>query len=148
MLFYQESDNIKKLREIVQTLEKEVVVDGNMFECVQNICQDGYWDWDIKNNTKYFTPELKAQLGYQDDEIDNSVGAMEELILPKDLPYLSNELKLHFKTMGKHPFKVVVRFKHKCGDVVKILCRGKVVEWDENGEPLRMYGSHVNVTDI
>lgn len=151
MLFYRESDNMKKLREIVNNLD---VVEANhkqsekMFATIREICKDGYWDWDLTDNYKYLTPSLKAQLGYEDDEIENVHKATEDLAFEEDLPYLFDELDKHFSSKGEYPFKVTLRYKHKNGSVVKILCRGQVVEWNDNGEPLRMVGSHVDITNI
>lgn len=151
MLFYRESENIKKLRKIVEKLSvkdatnKQVV---NIFSELRKHCKDGYWDWNIRDNQKFLSPSLKAQIGYSDEEVENVHGATQHMILDEDLPMLFNELEKHFVSGGEYPFSVVVRYEHKKGNVVKILCRGQVVEWDDNNEPLRMVGSHVDVTNI
>ncbi|MBF0531052.1 MAG: response regulator, partial [Deltaproteobacteria bacterium] len=39
------------------------------------------------------------------------------------------------------------RMKHKDGSWVWVLDRGKVIEWDENGSPLKMFGTHIDITE-
>ena len=151
MRFYQKSDNIAKLRVLLETLDVKDATNkqvDDMFATIRKICSDGYWDWSMKDKYKYLSPTLKAQLGYADDEISNIDGALKEIMMDDDIPMLLKKLEEHFSSKGEVPFKAVVRYKHKDGHIVKILCRGQVVEWGENGEPLRMVGSHVNVTDI
>lgn len=151
MGFLQKSDNITKLRELLITLNVKEATNSqvdNMYATIRQVCKDGYWDWDLTGKYKYLSPSLKAQLGYEDDEVKNVEGALKEMIVEDDIPMLLNNLENHFKSGGEIEFKTVVRYKHKNGSIVKILCRGQVVDWGENGEPLRMVGSHVNVTDI
>lgn len=40
-----------------------------------------------------------------------------------------------------------LRMRHKRGHYVWILASGKVVEWHENGDPKRMLGSHLDITE-
>ena len=41
-----------------------------------------------------------------------------------------------------------VRYRHKNGSTVIVLCQGRVVDWDDTGAPLRMIGTHTDVTKI
>lgn len=151
MRFYKKSENIAKLRELIETIEiKDATLKqvDCMYSTIRKVCEDGYWDWNMIDKYKYFSPTLKAQLGYEDDEVENIEGALKEMMLDEDLPMVIERLEEHFETRGEVKFKAVVRYRHKNGHIVKILCRGQVVEWGDNNEPLRMVGSHVNVTDI
>ena len=73
---------------------------------------------------------------------------IKDLISEEDVNNIIENLEKHFKSKGEEPFRVVITYDKKDGDKIKILCRGIVTEWDENGEPLRMVGSHIDVTDI
>jgi PAS domain S-box-containing protein len=37
--------------------------------------------------------------------------------------------------------------RHKHGHWVWVLDRGAVMEWDEDGKPLRMFGTHIDITE-
>ncbi len=39
------------------------------------------------------------------------------------------------------------RMKHKNGNWVWVLDRGKTFEWDEDGKPVRMAGTHLDITE-
>lgn len=44
-------------------------------------------------------------------------------------------------------FESIHRLKHKQGHYIWVLDRGLVVEWDDNGAPIRMIGTHANVSN-
>ena len=54
----------------------------------------------------------------------------------------------HIESRGAVPYDNAVRYFHKDGSIVWVLCRGKVVEWSEDDKPLRMIGSHVDITPM
>ena len=51
----------------------------------------------------------------------------------------------HISSKGTIPYNSIMKYKHKEGHDVWILCRGSVVEWDGD-VPLRMVGTHVDIT--
>lgn len=145
------SENIKKLRDLVDLLP---IRDAETFEMVEILRltlehnTDGYWDWNMVTNDEYLSPGFKAQLGYADDEMENHPSSWEKLIFEEDYEKLKAELYKHIESNGKEKFKAIARYKHKQGHTVKILCRGSVIRWDEDGKPLRMVGTHIDITDL
>lgn len=109
---------------------------------------DGYWDWWIQDDYEYMSPNLWAMLGYSPDEKVHHPSAWQAIIFKEDLAATWRNFELHINTKGKHPYTQEVRFFHKNGAVVTVLRRGKVVEWNEHGEPVRMIGTHTDLTRI
>ncbi len=107
----------------------------------------GYWDWDLVNNREYLSPGFKKMFGYRDDEMENIPESWMKIIFEEDLQKTLKLFDLHVKSRGKIPFVGEVRYRHKDGSTVWIICSGKVIEWDDNGKPLRMLGSHVDITE-
>lgn len=144
-------ENINKLKLLVEEL---TIRDDNAFkrkdflESLMTITSDGLWDWNLVTNEVFLGPNYKKQLGYKDDELENSSKTWEKLMFDDDLKVMDDKLKKHVDSGGKEPFRMVARYTHKDGHTVKILCRGMVIEWDENKKPIRMVGSHVDLTDI
>ena len=107
----------------------------------------GYWDWDIAGGREFLSPAFKKMFGYEDWELPNSPQAWQRLVLPEDLPPVLDTFQNHFATRGKSPMSCQVRYRHKDGRIVWVLCAGQVISWDDRGNPLRMVGCHVDITD-
>ena len=106
----------------------------------------GYWDLNQAGNTGFYSPALKRMLGYQDDEMPNHPDTWTRLIHPEDLPGARANLDRHITSKGKIPFHVEVRYFHKNGSIVWVICSGGVVDWLPDGRPARIVGCHINIT--
>jgi len=108
----------------------------------------GYWDWDIPNHREYMSPGLKRMLGYEDHELENVPETWQKLIFAEDLPGVVECFERHASSHGKEPYYNEVRYCHKDGSTIWVLCAGQVIEWDADGHPLRMVGCHVDITRL
>ncbi|ACA98162.1 MULTISPECIES: PAS domain-containing protein [Cyanophyceae] len=106
----------------------------------------GYWDWDCINNIEYLSPSFKRMFGYADHELPNRPESWQKLIFPEDLQKVNHNLQQHIASHGEIPFCNEVRYRHRDGSTVWVLCSGKVIEWDAQGQPLRIIGSHIDLT--
>ncbi|WP_024545683.1 PAS domain-containing protein [Picosynechococcus sp. NKBG15041c] len=106
----------------------------------------GYWDWHLIKNTEYLSPSLKKMLGYEDHELPNCPESWQRLIFPEDLEAVNQNLAAHIASHGEIPFYNEVRYHHRDGSTVWVICSGKVIDWTEAGEPVRMVGSHIDFT--
>lgn len=107
----------------------------------------GFWDWDMLSNVEYLSPRFKEMFGYKDSEMENNPDAWQEIAYQEDLPQMFKALEVHIESKGTIPFKSIVRYHHKDGRTVWVKCNGKVVEWSEEGNPLRVIGCHVDITE-
>lgn len=108
---------------------------------------DGFFDWHIDNGYEYLSPKFKAALGYEVDELENRPESWQRIIDPEDLKVMFEEVQKHFESKGDYPFKVTSRYTRKDGSTVKVFCRGEVVEWNNDGSPKRMVGTHTIIED-
>ncbi|MEQ9115628.1 MAG: PAS domain-containing sensor histidine kinase [Rickettsiales bacterium] len=108
---------------------------------------DGYWDWYLQEDYEYMSPRFWEMFGYKPEEKEHKPSAWMDMIFPEDLEIAKKNLDKHIKTKGKYPYLQEVRYEHKNGSVVTVLCRGKVVSWDNKGNALRMVGTHTDITE-
>ena len=106
----------------------------------------GYWDWQIKDGTEYLSPTFKRMFGYEDHELPNNPETWQSLIFPDDLAGVHEVFRQHVESRGKVPYYNEVRYRHKNGSTVWVICTGQIIEWDEQGQPVRMIGCHVDIT--
>ena len=106
----------------------------------------GVWDWDTQTRQVFFSAQWKAMLGHGDDEIGDGVDEWERRVHPDDLPGARAALAAHLD--GQTPgYTHEHRMRHKNGQWRWILDRGRVVERDAEGRPLRVMGTHTDITD-
>lgn len=106
----------------------------------------GLWDWNMINNTVQFDRVWASLIGYDISEVQFELSFWEERVHPEDLDRCYKDIKKHLD--GKMDFyENIHRMKHKNGEWVYILDRGKVTEW-ENGKPVRFMGTHVDITEL
>jgi PAS domain S-box-containing protein len=107
---------------------------------------EGLWDWDIPSGRVYRSKRWAQILGYQPKEIMPTIQAREELIHPEDYPAVLAKLEEHFSTEAAN-FSLTFRMRSKSGEWRWILDQGKVVKRDNQGNPLRVLGTHQDVTE-
>ena len=117
----------------------EQLLEGNMA---------GFWDRMIQENTEYLSPSLKEMFGYKDHEMENIPEAWRKIVHPDDLQEVFDVYQKHVDSKGKTPYVFTLRHYHKDGSIVWIYRRGKIIEWDQNGLPVRMVGCNVDITPI
>jgi PAS domain S-box-containing protein len=84
-------------------------------------------------------------LGYEVEEIEPHVRSCERLIHPDDLHHTKEVLADHLA--GRTViFETEHRMRHKSGAWIWVLNRGKVIERDADGKPLRAAGTHLNIS--
>ena len=133
--------------ELLRTNQKIYSI-NSAFEQVLEGTMAGYWDWMIQDNTEYLSSTFKSMFGYADHEMENTPDAWQKIIHPDDLPAVVECFENHVSSKGEVPYDNTVRYYHKDGSIVWVFCRGKVIEWAADGKPIRMVGSHVNVTEL
>jgi len=107
---------------------------------------DGIWDWNVVTGETFFSSRWKTMLGFQDDEIENRYSAWEDLIHPDDREKVRQCVQSYLA--GDAPVYVVEhRLRHKDGTYRWILARG-VMQRDAEGRPVRMAGSHMDLTEL
>jgi diguanylate cyclase (GGDEF)-like protein/PAS domain S-box-containing protein len=105
---------------------------------------DGLWDWDLVNETIYYTPRWKAMLGYDEAEIGATIGEWLERVHPEDGKHVKTAISAHLEGRTPH-LEVEHRMLHKDGRYRWMLSRGTAVR-DAESRAVRMAGSQTDIT--
>jgi len=106
----------------------------------------GFWDWHIPSGDAQFGGSWATMLGYSLDEIQPNLESWTRLVHPDDLPEAHAALERHFRRESPI-YECEHRLRKKDGSWTWVLDRGRVVEWDESGQPVRAIGIHADITE-
>ncbi|WP_103026928.1 PAS domain S-box protein [Salinibacter altiplanensis] len=131
----EEYERREELREQRERLEMALIGGGA-----------GMWDWDLKTGDAVYDERWAAILGYTLDEVEFENAFFERHVHPDDLERVYDNIERHAR--GEIPYlDQEIRMRHKDGSWRWVLDRGRIVERAEDGTPLRMVGTHVDITE-
>jgi PAS domain S-box-containing protein len=102
------------------------------------------WDWDLKNSKIFYSSNWKEMLGYYEDEILDSIEEWTKRINPEDLSSFNQSL-VDLKNRKSEFLIHEHRLLDKHGLYLWFSCRAKIAEFSEDGQPLRIIGSHRDI---
>lgn len=107
---------------------------------------DGVWDWHIPSGTEFFSKRLTEMYGFAEGELSNLAQELDQRTHPDDLAQMELDRDLHFQ--GLTPtYHNEHRVRCKDGSWKWVLSRGMVISRGPDGEPLRMIGTHTDITE-
>lgn len=106
---------------------------------------DGVWDYDENSQTVFYSRRWKEMLGYADHEIGTSLSEWSRRVHPEDKPRVLEEIR-RYRAGKVSAYEIEYRMRHRDGHDVWILDRGKIVSRRADGSPLRIVGTHRDVT--
>jgi PAS domain S-box-containing protein len=115
------------------------------FDLVIRGTDAGIWDLDLTTDELFLSPRWKSQLGYSEDELSNRRGTWESLLHPEDRERALAAVRDYLDGRTR-TFELEHRLRHKDGSYRWIVARGIAIH-DAAGRPLRMAGSHEDVTE-
>ncbi len=108
---------------------------------------EGLWDMNMVNGDIYFSPRYYTMLGYEPGEFPPSMESWMNLVHPDDrqIAIEGTDKAIH---QGHSSINIEFRMKAKDGSWRMILARSKVVDFDSAGKPLRVVGTHIDITEV
>jgi PAS domain S-box-containing protein len=125
--------------------EEKLRISEERFQFALEASTAGIWDWDmVTNNVFYSSLSLKI-LELDSADIFDDPERWDKIVHPDDLPKYYSDIHEHFD--NKIPYyENYHRVMTSNGNYKWILDRGKVIKRDENGKPLRVIGTHTDVS--
>ncbi len=128
-------------------MEAELRKEKERLELVLEGTGLGLWDWNPQTSQVIFDERWADILGYELQEISPSLESWKARVHPDDLPGCIQAIKAHLAGLTEY-YSHIHRLRHKDGGWCYILDRGKIVERDAAGRPLRFTGTHTDVTRL
>lgn len=134
--------DITKLKESEEELRKERRRLDNVIEGTNA----GTWELDVQLKEFKIDKKCAEILGYSLEELSIvKLDLWTTLIYPEDLESTLKTVRKHLSGETEY-YEHEYRLKHRNGEYVWILSRGKVLSWDKRKNPLFMFGTNMDIT--
>jgi diguanylate cyclase (GGDEF)-like protein/PAS domain S-box-containing protein len=105
------------------------------------------WDWNMRSGELIVDTAWMTMLGYAPGELGPaSFDLFTQLCHPLDLSIIRGAIEAHARN-GEAFYDAEFRMRHADGDWRWIRSRGQIVSRSDDGSPLRMTGTHEDVTE-
>lgn len=140
-------DNYRLENEIVERglVEQELVESRQRLQLAAQAASIGAWEWNIKTNRGYLSPEWKQLLGYRDNDPSDESFEWETRLHPED----RDSFMANFRAYVAQPvpnYRAEFRLRHQDGGYRWFYSQGALFP-DANGSHSRLVGCMVDVTD-
>ncbi|TAE09531.1 MAG: PAS domain S-box protein, partial [Bacteroidetes bacterium] len=127
--------------------EKQVAWEKQRLHNILEGTNVGTWEWNVQTGESIFNNHWAEMLGYTLEELQPiSIETWTRLCHPEDLVLVNKKIEEHLEGKAQY-YDCEARMLHKNGHWIWVLDRGKVHEWTEDGKPLWMSGTHLEITD-
>jgi PAS domain S-box-containing protein len=105
----------------------------------------GTFEWDILSGEIIFNDRWAEMLGYSINDLKPHIDTWNKLTHPDDNKVMQALLQKHFN--GELDFfDCETRMRHADGHWLWLHVRGKVIEWQSDKKPWKMYGTHSDIS--
>ncbi len=126
--------------------ESELLSEREQLDATIQGTRAGTWFWNVQTGETRFNERWAEIVGYTLEELAPiSIQTWLDLAHPDDLVRSGQALEAHFAGEQAY-YDVESRMRHKDGRWVWVQDRGRVAQWTEDGKPLLMFGTHLDIT--
>lgn len=126
--------------------EKDLYESEERLRLALNATNQGLFDLNVQTGEAVVNDMYALMLGYDPEQFVETIDQWKDRLHPDDLDRVSHKFADYIQ--GKIPeYRVEFRQKTANGDWKWLLAIGKIVEYDLNQKPLRMLGTHTDITE-
>ncbi|WP_207424108.1 PAS domain S-box protein [Desertivirga brevis] len=125
---------------------RELSISEERFRLVSKATNDAIWDWDLVNNSLWWSDSFFKLFGYDDSEEVHSSNFWISKIHPEDRDRVRKSINSVINK-GSDQWTEEYRFEKNDGSYACILDRGYLLQ-DEYGTPYRMLGSRLDISEL
>ncbi|RTY89665.1 PAS domain-containing protein [Flavobacterium sp. GT3R68] len=125
--------------------EQKLKLSEERYQFALEASTKGIWDLNLSTNEVFHSSQSMKMLGYGDSDLVNSHETWENRVHPDDKENYRKVIQMHLD--GITPvYENSKRMLAIDGTYKWISSRGKVIERDKNGAPLRIIGTHTDIS--
>lgn len=118
---------------------------GERLNLALSSAEEGVWELDAKTNRVMVNRRWATMLGYAPEEVDPSFSFHQSLVHPDDLPIIRRSIDDNLSGRNEF-FDAEYRVRARSGEWIWVYDRGKVVQRDNSGKPLRIIGVRLDIS--
>jgi len=111
-----------------------------------DVSSDGVWEYNIKEGTFMFSSQTWERLGYNKKEITENVEFIDSLIHSEDVKVVQQSRRNYIEQKSS-AYVCEFRIISRTNNWIWLLSRGKILEWDQEGNPRVLVGTHIDITE-
>jgi PAS domain S-box-containing protein len=140
----QNEEIVKRERELIKSKEK-IEKSDELYRLAIATTNLGIWDWNVEEDTIYFSKLWKSQVGYKENELEDKFSTWQNLLHPDDFKEANKSIEDYIKNpVGQYNSKF--RLRHEDGSYIWISARAEAV-MNKKREVVRMFGSHTDISE-
>ncbi len=140
------TEQLRRALEEARSAERSLRESENRLNLVMEGSNDGFWDWSLVSGDISLSTRWAGILGYTREELGRLFSGGRLLMHRDDLGEVVRLLTAHLEGSTPH-YSSEYRMMARSGQWKWLQDRGKVVEWDNLGRPLRITGTTSDVTN-
>ncbi|WP_432696126.1 sensor domain-containing diguanylate cyclase [Marinobacterium sp. YM272] len=112
-----------------------------------NESSDGLWDWNLEDDSLFLSPQWFRIMGYGPHEIEHpTLNTWSDALHPDDREGVMASLQSHLRGETAR-YEAKYRLRNRNGQYIWLHDRGLIAKRGEQGEPLRMVGLVIDITE-
>jgi len=128
----------KQTEEALQTIQERLLL-------ATQASNTGIWDWDVVNNTLTWDDSMYTLYGINSGDFSGVYDAWSRMVFQEDRQYAEAEIQAALR--GERQYDIIYRIMRP-DDTIRVLIASAQTYFDENGKPLRMIGTNVDITEL
>ncbi|WP_051283743.1 PAS domain S-box protein [Desulforegula conservatrix] len=126
--------------------EKQLKDSEERLRLALDATNDAIWDWNLSNGKVYRSPRYFEIVGRQPDEATQDFEFFKATVLPDDLPRVLGIIEAHKKGLSASIEFIYKLASNEDEEEKWMGVKGRIVERDVNGSPLRIVGTLTDIT--
>ncbi len=129
----------------LQQAQQALIDSEDRLQRVLQATNDGWWDNDLRTGEVFRSDRWWEIHGRRREDHRETMDVWRRWTHPEDLAAMDAQLQEVFDRQAP-TFRIAGRTRHRDGHLVPVVVRG-FVEYDDDGQPIRMSGATTDVTD-